>query len=226
MTAEKTRKRAYSPEQTRERLLKSGLKLFGQAGYNGVTTRALAADARVNQAAIPYHFGGKEGLYRAVAEMVADDMAGANIMFVTKAPDVFRMVAGNKPIMRKVVRTLVKRMVRRFLGFRDRAGDRPAFIVREYLDPGIGFGILYERVIERVHMALTAMVAVVAGMPEEAPEAKLKAHSILGQIIIFGLARPVMLRRMEWENYSSENIEAIAEVVSDMVVGALNLKET
>ena len=58
-------------DDTRERLLAAGLALFGRHGYDGVTTRMLAAAARVNQSAIPYHFGGKEGGYRAVAEFIA-----------------------------------------------------------------------------------------------------------------------------------------------------------
>lgn len=62
-------------DDTRERLLAAGLALFGRHGYDGVTTRMLAAAARVNQSAIPYHFGGKEGVYRAVAEFIAAEMA-------------------------------------------------------------------------------------------------------------------------------------------------------
>lgn len=225
MPAGKKRKREYSPEQTRERLLDSGLKLFGRYGYKGVTTRALANDARVNQAAIPYHFGGKEGLYKAVAEMVADDMTVVRSVFYRHAPLIFRKIAGNRYLLRKVVQKSVRRIVRRFLGFRDSAADRPAFIVREYMEPGAGFDILYDRVIKNVHMALTAMVAAAAGLPEESDEAKLRAHALMGQVIVFGIARPVVLKRMEWDGYSTDTIEQISEVVSDMVLGALDLRE-
>jgi AcrR family transcriptional regulator len=36
-----------------------------------VTTLQLATSAQVNQASIPYHFGGKEGVYLAIAEQIA-----------------------------------------------------------------------------------------------------------------------------------------------------------
>ena len=52
-------------EVTRERIMKAAERLFAERGYDGTSVRAIVAKARVNQAAINYHFDGKEGLYRA-----------------------------------------------------------------------------------------------------------------------------------------------------------------
>jgi AcrR family transcriptional regulator len=51
---------------TRERILKAAQSLFADRGYKDTSVRAVVAKARVNQAAINYHFGGKDGLYREV----------------------------------------------------------------------------------------------------------------------------------------------------------------
>jgi AcrR family transcriptional regulator len=51
---------------TRERILKAAQRLFAERGYKDTSVRAVVARARVNQAAINYHFGGKDGLYREV----------------------------------------------------------------------------------------------------------------------------------------------------------------
>ena len=51
---------------TRERILKAAERLFAERGYDGTSIRAIVAKARVNQAAINYHFDGKDGLYREV----------------------------------------------------------------------------------------------------------------------------------------------------------------
>jgi AcrR family transcriptional regulator len=51
---------------TRELILKAARSLFAERGYQDTTIRAVVAKARVNQAAINYHFGGKDGLYREV----------------------------------------------------------------------------------------------------------------------------------------------------------------
>ena len=50
---------------TRQRLLHTGLRLFAQHGYAKTSTRAIAEHAKVNVAAISYHFGDKAGLYKA-----------------------------------------------------------------------------------------------------------------------------------------------------------------
>ena len=51
---------------TRERILKAAERLFADRGYDGTSIRAIVSNARVNQAAINYHFEGKDGLYREV----------------------------------------------------------------------------------------------------------------------------------------------------------------
>jgi len=53
-------------EVTRERIMKAAERLFAESGYDGTSIRAIVAKAKVNQAAINYHFEGKDGLYREV----------------------------------------------------------------------------------------------------------------------------------------------------------------
>ena len=67
---------------TRERIMKAAERLFAERGYDGTSIRAIVAKARVNQAAINYHFEGKDGLYREVLRaafraMTEDQLAHA-----------------------------------------------------------------------------------------------------------------------------------------------------
>lgn len=55
-----------TPDSSRARLLRSGLRLFAQQGFAKTSTRELAEHAGVNVASISYYFGDKAGLYRAV----------------------------------------------------------------------------------------------------------------------------------------------------------------
>lgn len=50
-------------DHTRQRILKAAIELFADKGYDAASVRAIVAKAGVNQAAINYHFDGKEGLY-------------------------------------------------------------------------------------------------------------------------------------------------------------------
>lgn len=53
----------------RERLLGEAMRLFGERGFDAVTTREICAAAGVNPGAIHYHFGDKEGLYAEVLRL-------------------------------------------------------------------------------------------------------------------------------------------------------------
>jgi len=63
-------KMAETPEKspdrdTRQQLLDAGTRLFAKNGLEGTSVRDIAREAGTNICMISYHFGGKEGLYRA-----------------------------------------------------------------------------------------------------------------------------------------------------------------
>lgn len=51
---------------TRECLLECAAKAFAEKGYNATKTQDICKEAKANVAAVNYHFGGKEELYREV----------------------------------------------------------------------------------------------------------------------------------------------------------------
>jgi AcrR family transcriptional regulator len=53
---------------TAERILAAATELFADRGFEGTSTRAIGRAAQANIAMIAYHYGDKEGLYRAVLE--------------------------------------------------------------------------------------------------------------------------------------------------------------
>lgn len=59
-------------EVTRSALIKAAISVFAEAGYEAGSVRLITQRANANQAAITYHFGGKEGLYREVLAAAAD----------------------------------------------------------------------------------------------------------------------------------------------------------
>jgi AcrR family transcriptional regulator len=51
-------------EETQDRIVGAALALFAARGYEGTSISAIAANARVSRAAVFWHFGDKEGLFR------------------------------------------------------------------------------------------------------------------------------------------------------------------
>lgn len=60
------------PERTRQALLDAALAEFAEKGRAGARTSEIAARAGVNKQLISYHFGGKDGLYQALAQRWLD----------------------------------------------------------------------------------------------------------------------------------------------------------
>src|SRR4051812_35854570 len=75
--------RERNPERSRARLLEAALEEFADKGYAGARVDAIARRAGLNKQLISHHFGGKEGLYRAVMESrlgrPGGELAGAEL---------------------------------------------------------------------------------------------------------------------------------------------------
>ena len=54
---------ARPSDLTRQNIVRAATDLFAEKGFDGASVRAIVTKARVNQAAINYHFKGKDGLY-------------------------------------------------------------------------------------------------------------------------------------------------------------------
>jgi AcrR family transcriptional regulator len=68
-------RRAEHVHDTRAALLRAARELFAEKGYAGTGTEEIVARARVTRGALYHHFGDKPGLFRAVMEAVAGDLA-------------------------------------------------------------------------------------------------------------------------------------------------------
>ncbi len=94
-------------ETTREKIIRSSARVFAQHGYDGASVRSIVSHAGVNQAAINYHFGSKEGLYRAVLQtavqaLLADDDS-------VPAPETLSREAALRRFVRQQLRPLTAR---------------------------------------------------------------------------------------------------------------------
>ena len=74
---------------TRERLLTAAIELIAEAGWGGVTTRAVAERAGVNQALVHYHYRSVPGLLREAAYAA---------MSATFEPLMLRLIEAGDPV--------------------------------------------------------------------------------------------------------------------------------
>lgn len=95
-------------EVTRAALLKAATLVFSEQGYGGASVRQITQKAGANQAAINYHFGGKEQLYRAVLESARDALANESALDAVEL-DALPPEAALKSYLRQFLAPLVKR---------------------------------------------------------------------------------------------------------------------
>jgi len=207
--------RAPSPPdraaETRQRLLRAGLELFGQQGFEATSTRALAEHARTNLAAIPYHFGGKAGLYGAVAAFLVEEIRGrilANpaLVAVLEAPPATPADA------RAVLHALLDRMIDVIVGGKEAELWAP-FVLREQMTPSPAFDILYDGLMAHFIAVIQRCVALATGGSHDAEVTAIRAFTLFGQVMSFRAAQSAVRRALSWSAFGPRELGAIKTVV-------------
>jgi AcrR family transcriptional regulator len=67
-------------DETRTHIIEAAGQLFAIHGFKAVTSKMICAKAQVNAAAVNYHFGNREGLYRAVLLETHQYLANVNML--------------------------------------------------------------------------------------------------------------------------------------------------
>lgn len=202
-------------EQTRAALIRASLKLFGQKGFDGTSTRDIAAAANANIGSIAYHFGGKEGLRLACAGFIVETIqriAGPAIA-AASAPGDSR---SGEAAATAQIDAIVQRMVG-FIVAQPEAGEIVQFVIRELSHPTSALDAIYAGVFEPVHRRLCAIWAAATGEEAEAEQTRLRVFAIIGQVVYFRIGREAVLRRMGWTAIGPAEAASIAGVITENV---------
>ncbi len=201
---------------TRQKLIDAGLEIFGTYNLEGATTRQLAEHAGVNQAAIPYYFGGKEGLYFAVIEHLF------STNFAVIGPVVIALqaeLASKKPtreealaLLKKLLNTMLERILAR-----KASSTWARIIMREQMQPTQAFSLIYEKGIRRVHEAVAMLLAIILEKKPTDRRVILRSHMVVGQILIFLAGRETIRRRLNLTGYTDEEVKEIKQALDDQL---------
>jgi AcrR family transcriptional regulator len=163
---------------TRERTLRAAEALFLEHGFDGTSLRMITAKAKVNLAAVNYHFGGKEGLFHAMLARRLDVMNEERVRLLAE----YETEAGVAPL--SCERILAAMFIPALALARDtrRGGkDFLKLLGRAYVDPSpVLRGFLSERY---APMVVRFKDAFVRSLPEiEKHELSWRLHFMLGAL--------------------------------------------
>lgn len=205
---------AQHPASTKERILTVAGDIFGDKGFKSTTIRAIAARAKVNVAAVNYHFGDKEGLYSAILEEVFHTG-------FTRFPGDMDLPPQASPQER--LRAFVRAMFYRLQSREGWGGltGRGRLIARELLAPSPAFESILDRYIKPHRDLLVDIISAIVAIPCPREQLLPCAISIIGQCIYYAVAAPVIARISPLNAPCEENLDRLAEFVWVFSLGGI-----
>ncbi len=201
-------KKEHAERPIDDRLLDVAIDQFGRKGLEGASTRAIAAAAQTAMSSITYHYGGKEGLYVAAARHIAAQIRNRFATVMAGAPEAAALDPG-------AAIEQVLALAEAFLHIMLSAEAAPwaRFIVREQMEPTEAFEVLWSEVMSIVSARLVALVLRAgAGRWTEA-EGRVRAVTLIGQILVFRVARATALRVTGWDDIGPRRAADIRRIV-------------
>jgi len=201
-------------DATRQALILAAITIFGRDGFHAASTRDIAREAEANQAAIGYHFGGKEALYlaaiRDIAGQITTRIGPITEEIRAKLDELVEQHVDPVKIREESLSLLIKLMsgMLRMLVTRE-SSSWARLILREQQSPTPAFDVFYKELMSRIMQVTTELVGRIRGLDPQLEEAKILAITVFGQVIVFRASREAVLRYMGWEDFSEDEIETL-----------------
>lgn len=196
---------------TDSRLLDVAIDHFGRYGLEGASTRAIAHDAATPMSSITYHFGGKAGLYLAAADHIAARIRHHIGPAMAHAASLCGE-GGSPAQARAAIHAILGGMIQVMLMQETDAMAR--FIVREQADPTPAFDRIYDGVMRGTLDRLGALVERLGQGRIDRAESRLRAITLVGQVLVFRVARATVMVGMGWDRISAAEAGAIARTIA------------
>jgi TetR/AcrR family transcriptional regulator, regulator of cefoperazone and chloramphenicol sensitivity len=210
-------------EETRLRIIRAAVELFGQKGFDRVSTRDIAARADVNAPVLQYYFEGKEGLYVACIEYMQ--------LHTTKLL---------RPVIDTVRKRLEGRMSREglidcvcyiyeqaadFLLTHSEINAWKRFAAWDVLDrdnvPCSAHKVLDMGIRREFRQLMCELVGRIIGKPPQDEQTRIRVVTLGSQLSVFHDARQKALDDLGWTEVNERGLELLKSVVREQTAAAL-----
>jgi AcrR family transcriptional regulator len=197
-------------ERTRARLIESAGEIFAELGFHHATVRQICNRARANIAAVNYHFGDKSGLY---LEVVRQSLRAARLDAVRAA---LEQNTSPEEALRQVVKVRLES-----LGSQELGDWHFRIIAHELAKPTPAMNQVLNEAIRPVYVRLREVISKILGLPPEHDKTRLCANSIVGQILFYAFARPILTRLWPGMVMTETQVNLIATHIADFSLAYL-----
>lgn len=201
-------------DETRRRIIDAAIRLFGERGFEGASTREIARAAGVNAPALQYYFEGKEGVYRACAQHIAESAAAHFGPALRHAQTLLDDPDTPQAALAEAFDVFLDALADHLLVAED-AQHRRLFMAHEQV--GHGPSVLFEQMnqILRPHLGQIGaqLVARLTGLPERDPLTAIRVMTLIGQVMVFHTNQRSFVTKMGWERLGEEHVALIKSTV-------------
>jgi len=168
-----------SAPSTKDRILDTAERLFSLSGYHSTSLRAITGEARVNLAAVNYHFGSKESLLEAVIDRRITPLNKTRLEMLASVSDRARR-EGRPPAVRDIMNAFIEPTLK----FRESGPGARHFIAllgRAIVEPD---DTVKKRFLNQMNPLIELMIEMLGkAMPALSPEVLIKRfHFTIGSL--------------------------------------------
>ncbi len=198
-------------EETRARIIRTALVLFGERGFDGVSTRDIAAEAGVPAPSLQYYFENKAGLYAACIEDIQASANAAVGPALKSIDELLQAKAAAGALIDAYCSVLDG--IADFLFATPESASRALFIANRIApdkplikDATKGTGA-------RLHECCVRLIAYISdgNMAEE--EARMVAITINGQLATFHHSRPFLKILLGYDDITPERLTTLKRTI-------------
>lgn len=194
---------------TRQQILDAAESLFARAGYKATSMRAITESAKVNLAAVNYHFGSKEALFEAILERRLLPLNEIRLKRLKEIRDKARGL-GLKPAAVEILRAFIEPALR-FKESRKGEVDFTILIGRSFIDPDDTAQKIFFRLMKPLSRVMLEMLG------EALPQFPREDIFWRYQFVIGALARTMRI----YKNPKFESLNVTPEADVDSLIDSL-----
>lgn len=200
-------------------IIATAVRHFARNGFDGASTRDIARDCDTPMSSITYHFGGKEGLYLAVAEHIATHIHGRIANEIAEAKRAGTAGAGDAG---RALLALLESLAAVMLD--PGTAEYAILVCREQQEPSAAFDKLYDGCIRDVAEAAVSLVsACQPDMPLNG--ARATAAFLLGQVIVLRTGKATLERTFGKQPLGPDEVAQLLQTLRKMTVNTIGLRE-
>jgi TetR/AcrR family transcriptional regulator, regulator of cefoperazone and chloramphenicol sensitivity len=199
-------------DETRQRIIDAALKLFGEHGFDGASTRDIAAAAGVNAPALQYYFENKEGLYKACAEHITNDLKarfGPSMQHASNVlknnGDVDVLIDAYLGMLARTLDTVLLQthLAKGRLVSRELAGEAP----------NIASKMLQRRMKQPINKLQLTMLSRIMGTQPNDAITRIRLLTLKGQVLAFYYPPGACLELLGWKDFDDAKVALIKQTV-------------